>query len=347
VFVDGAGEILSMPPIINSHKTGKITEQTKEIFIECSGLNLNVLKTTLNILVTMFADMGGKIYQMKLKYDKPLITPDLTPEKMKINLEDCNKLLGLELKENDVKKYLEKMGFNYQNKQVEIPAWRTDILHPVDIYEDIAIGYGYHNITPEIPEISTIGEEDKKQKIINKVTEILTGLGLQEISTLHLLRKQDLKKTRQKSELEVEKSKTDYTYLRQNLITSLLKTLSENTDSEYPQKIFEIGTVFIKDEKQETGIKETENLILGITPGNFTDIKQVLDYLGQMLDTKLTIKQGEAPGLIEGRTGKISYKDKEIGIIGEVHPSLLNTAHLKMPLVLAEIDLELILKDLA
>jgi len=144
VFRDANKKVLSMPPIINSQETGKITENTKEVFIECSGFDFNTLKKTLNIIVTTLADQGGTIYQMELHYGEKILTPNLTPEKMKISLENANKLLGLNLNENDLTKLLPKMGYGYKNRTVTIPAWRTDILHEVDIIEDIAIAYGYN-----------------------------------------------------------------------------------------------------------------------------------------------------------------------------------------------------------
>jgi phenylalanyl-tRNA synthetase beta chain len=347
VFVDASGEILSMPPIINSHKTGKITEKTKDVFIECSGFDFEILKKTLNILVTMLADIGGKVYQMRLRYSKQEITPDLKPEKLKINLENINKLLGLELKETDFKKLVEKMGYNYKakNSEVEIPAWRTDILHEVDIAEDVAIAYGYDKFKPEVPEVATIGEESEIEIKKRKISEILVGLSLLEISTYHLLTKQDMKKLREKVEIEVEKSKTDYKVLRPSLLPSILKVLSENLDSEYPQKIFEIGKVFSLDEKQETGILEKEKLAIAITPSNFTELRQILEYLARMLNIEVKIEETENEKFIEGRTGKVILKEKEIGIIGEIHPSLLRSWHLKMPLVYLEIDLSEILRS--
>ena len=346
IFIDSKDKILSMPPIINSHKTGKITEKTKEVFIECSGFDFEILSKTLNILVTMLADMGGKIYQMKLNYDKEKITPNLTPEKMKINLENINKLLGLELSEKESKKLLEKMGYDYKDKEVLIPAWRTDILHEVDIAEDIAIAYGYENFIPEIPEISTIGSEDKKEIIKRKISEILAGLNFLEISSYHLVTKNELKKTRQKSEIEIEKSKTEYKFLRPCLLTSMLKILSENIDNEYPQKLFEIGKVFSRNIDNETGIEEKEKLIVSITPGNFTELKQVLEYLEEMLSIKLEIQESENESFIPGRIGKIIFNGKDIGTIGEIKPSLLKSAHLKMPLSLMEIELDDILEKL-
>lgn len=344
VFVDSDGQILSMPPIINSHNTGKISEKTSEVFIECSGFDIDILKKTLNILITMMAEMGGKVYQMKLQSDKLIITPDLTTKKMKIKLENANKTLGLDLKEQDVKRLLEKMGYEYKNKIVSIPAWRTDILHEVDIIEDIAIAYGYDKFIPEIPEISTIGSENKKEIIKRKISEVLVGLGLQEISTYHLITKEDLKKIGEKKVIEVEKSKTDYSVLRPNLVCSSLKILSENIDVDYPQRIFELGTVFSAEEKEETDIKESEFLCISSSPSNFTETKQILEYLGKMLGLNINIDIVEDPLMISGRVGKVILNKKEIGVIGEVHPSILKKFHLKLPVSIIEINLEEILK---
>jgi len=347
IFVDAAGEILSMPPVITSEKTGKITEKTKDVFIECSGFDFNILKKTLNILITMLADMGGKVYQMNLKYGKKTkISPNLQPEKMKISIERINKLLGLNLKDKEIKKLLERMGYNYiiNKKVVEIPPYRLDILHEVDIAEDIAIAYGYSNFIPEIPEISTIGQEAKEEVKKRKIAEILVGLGMQEISSHHLISKEDCKKSRNKIEIEVEESKTEYKVLRPSLFPSILKILSENIDSEYPQKIFEIGKTFCLNENEETGIKEKEKLGIALTPSTFTEIKQTLEYLGKMLSLNFEIESQEKDGFIEGRVGKIMLNGKEIGFIGEVHPSLLSSFNLKMSLNYFEIDLENILK---
>ncbi len=350
IFIDAKNNVLSMPPIINSQKTGKITEKTKNVFIECSGFDFEILKKTLNIIITTLADMGGKVYQMNLEYEKKQKTPDLKPEKNKINLENVNKVLGLELKETDIKRLLEKMGHNYnmKTKIVSSPAWRTDLLHEVDLIEDIAIAYGYDLFVPEIPQVATIGQENKKEIIKRKISEILTGLELIETHSFSLTTKQEQfkkmnTKSKQEEIIEVENSKTDYSILKQDLSHSLLRILSENLDVEYPQKIFEIDTVF---EKQNDGIKETENLCVAITPGNFTQIKQILDYLKKMLDLEMKIERTEDKKFINGRAAKIIFNKKEIGIMGEILPSILKNFHLKMPVSLLEISLEPIFKSL-
>ncbi len=336
IFIDANNETLSMPPIINSHKTGKITEKTKAVFIECSGFDLAILQKVLNILVTTLADMQGEVYQMRLKYkNKTITTPDLIQETIRINIKDCNKLLGLNLTEKQVKILLQKMGYEYKAGKVSIPAYRADILHPVDIYEDIAVAYGYDKFQPELPEISTIGNEDKKSQFNQKLSEILIGLGLLETSSHHLTTKENLKKTGIKTQaLETENSKTEFNLLRPNLLANQLKILSENTASEYPQNIFELGKVF--NEKAE----EQTNLAITKTPGNFTELKQILQYLEEQLQIKLAIKETENPGFIPGRVGSISLKGREIGIIGEISPQVLKNWHLKMPVSCLEINLD-------
>jgi phenylalanyl-tRNA synthetase beta chain len=348
IFVDAKEQILSMPPIINSQLTGKITESTTNVFIECSGFDFNILKKCLNILVTTLADMGGKIYQMELRGSKKEITPNLNSEKMNISLKNTNKLLGLELNEKQLKENLEKMGYNYNKGKVEIAAWRTDILHEVDLIEDVAISYGYENLEPEIPKISTIGEEDRKETVKRKIAEILAGLNMIEVSNYHLTTKKEqftdmgIAEKQERGFVEIEESKTNYSILRKDLSHYLLKILSENIDSIYPQKIFESGTVFELKEK----IIETENLAVAISPGNFTELKQILEYLSRMLGLEIQLKEIEfvPEHFIEGRTAEIALENKKIGFLGEIHPKILRKWKIKMPVALFEINLEEIFK---
>ena len=346
IFVDAENKVLSMPPIINSQLTGKVTEETKEVFIECSGFDFKVLKKCLNILVLVFAEMGGKIYEMELKGAPEKISPSLESEKMKISLENTNKLLGIKIEEKKLKQLLENMGHNYnpKTKEAEIGPWRTDILHEVDLIEDIAIAYGYENLVPEIPNISTIGEEDSDEIIKRKIAEILTGLNTLEVSNYHLTNKEyqfekmGIQEKQEKEFVELENSKTEYNILRKDLSSLLLRNLSENVDSEYPQRIFEIGTIF--ELKKE--IEEKEKLAIAITPGNFTELKQILMYLFKSLDIKIELKESDISPLhlIDGRTASIIFEGKEIGIIGEVHPKILKNWKIKMPVAILEIELK-------
>jgi phenylalanyl-tRNA synthetase beta chain len=358
IFEDANGEILSMPPIINSEKTGKVTEKTKEVFIECSGFNLEYLKKTLNIIVTAFADMGGKIYSMEIQDTKKENSPDLEPEKMPFSIDFINKTLGLNLTEKEIIKLLEKMGIGYEKEKINsialIPKYRIDILHEIDIVEEIAISYGYENFIPEIPQISTIGCEDDLAILKRKIAEILVGIELQEISTYHLSTKEKqfknigIKDYKNQDLIEVSDSKNENNILRTSLLAQSIQILSENSDATYPQKIFESGKIFYNDDEKETGIAEKESLCICLCDekANFTEIKQILDYLTRMLDKKYEIEETEHPSFVTGRCGKIiitnnkTKKQETIGILGEIAPFVIKNNKIKMPIALLEIDIE-------
>ncbi|MBS3163453.1 phenylalanine--tRNA ligase subunit beta, partial [Candidatus Woesearchaeota archaeon] len=338
-FKDVNNKILSMPPIINSHDTGKISEKTKDVFIECSGFDFKVLNKCINIIVTALSDMGGQIYSMELNYgNKKFVTPNLEPERFKLDIKYMNKIIGLNLKEADVKKLLEKMGYSYTNRSVLIPAYRADILHEIDLVEDIAKAYGYDNLKDEIPRVATIAEENKFEIFKNKIAEILIGLELIEVNTYHLVPADINKKINfDVKNVKLENSKSEeFDSLRAYLLPSLLNVLENNKNREYPQNIFEMSEVFKKDLREKTKLC----ILLCGNKVNFTSIKQVLDYLFRCLDVKYSLKEAELSAFIPGRTGKIVIGNKEVGSIGEISPIVLNNFNMETPVSALELDME-------
>jgi phenylalanyl-tRNA synthetase beta chain len=352
IFVDADNEVLSMPPVINSELTGRVTEKTKEIFIECSGYDFDILNKCLNILVTTLADMGGKVYQMNVEYKKVEVTPNLDFEEVRLSVENVNKLLGLNLSEKEIKVLIGRMGHEYNKGVAKVSSWRTDVLHEVDLIEDVAIAYGYENFEPEIPEISTIGKENPKETMKRKLAEILSGLNMLEVSNYHLtteseqFSKMGNNDKLQKGKIEVLDSKTEYFLLRNNLSHYLMKNLSENVDSEYPQKMYELGKVFNLGENDL--IEETEGLSIVLASGNFTELKQVLEYLARMIDVRFEIKEMSVnlAHFVEGRSAEVLLDGKSVGSFGEVHPKILKNFKIKMPASLLEINLEEIFSKL-
>ncbi|MBN2459401.1 phenylalanine--tRNA ligase subunit beta [Candidatus Woesearchaeota archaeon] len=345
VFIDSNDEVLSMPPIINSHKTGKVTEKTKDVFIECSGFDFKALNQCLSIIVTAMADMGGEIYSMALEgAGKNIITPSLVPEEKELDLKYINKMLGLELKESEIKTLLEKMGYGYRDKKVLVPAYRADILHPIDIAEDIAIAYGYENFEPEIPNVSTIGEEDEMSILKTRIANVLVGTGLIETSSYNLVNKDNHSaKMRNQAELvEVGNAVTkEYSCLRSWILPSLMQILSENTSREYPQEIFELGSAFHHDKAKETGVDEGQSLAIAIcgADADFTRIKQMLDILMGATDKKYELKETNHNSFIKGRAASIMVYGQNIGILGELHPEVLSNFGIEMPAVGLELNI--------
>ncbi len=369
IYRDAAGEILSMPPIINSHKTGRITEETRDIFIECSGFNLEYLKKTIDLVVSSFVEMGGKVYSLEVKDGRTsFVSPAMEPEEMEFKIEDIEKTLGISLKEKEVVNLLARMGIGARRGDrkpvagsrfmvAEVPCYRTDILHWIDLTEEIAIAYGYDNFVAEIPAISTIAEEDSLDRNKRIVGQVLAGLGMLECSSFHLTTKKNIKKMHfdYNDFIEVEASKTERDVLRMDMMTNMLQILSENSDAAYPQKIFEMGRVFSRYENTESGerlavggaggsdagVVETERLAIAMIDDTmgYTEMKQIMDYLFKMLGLEYSVEDVEDSNYITGRVGKIVVNGVDVGRIGEVAPRALRNWKIRMPVVGVELSL--------
>ena len=352
VFIDKKEVIMSMTPIINSHDVGKVDLETKAVFLEATGNDAAALLKSITMIATALAEMGGTIYSMSCKQanGKVFVVPDLQPDQVGFDVSYINKNLGLSLSEKEIIGYLEKMGIgvskNSKGLVALVPAYRTDILHSIDLVEEVAIAYGYHNFTPEFAKIATIGEESKSSVLKKRLRQLLTGLGLLEVSTFHLSTKEKqfkqvgVKEFKEKL-IEVIDSKTEHNVLRESLFAQAIGVLSENSDAAYPQKIFEIGKVFFWEPKSETGVGEVERLCITFCHerAGFTEMKQIFDYLMRMFSLPYEIREGEHEGFIEGRVGEIFISGKSVGFLGEVKPIILKNNKIGVPVSCLEMEL--------
>lgn len=297
------------------------------------------------MIVCALSEMGGNIYSMELIYgNKKFTTPDLRPEATKVDVNYINKLLGLNLKETEIKKLLERMGYGYKNKKALIPAYRTDILHQVDLAEDIAIAHGYDNFKALIPNVSTVAEENKFEIFKKKISDLLIGLSLIETVTYNLTNK-EFQSKRMNIDIPLislaNSISSDYNMLRSWIVPSLMEILNSNKHYEYPQKIFTIGTVFKKNDKFETNIEENERLAVAIASEktDYTVIRQILDYLFRSLGLKYEITEAEHNSFIEGRLGRVIANGKKVAYIGEINPIVLQNWAIEVPVTAFELNL--------
>jgi phenylalanyl-tRNA synthetase beta chain len=344
VFIDARGQVLSVPPIINSQMTGKVDSSTKDVFIECSGFDLRALKILLNILVTMLADMGGRIVAVDVKYSKKITTPDLAPRKIKVDIDAVGKLLGIDLKEAEAKKLLERMGYGYAAGQALIPAYRADVMHLVDLAEDIAIAYGYEKFRPEIPKVATIGSADDFSEFQETIADFLVGLGLLEAMTYNISNAAVQTKAMNchADVIELANALTvDYNALRAWMLPSLMEVLKVNKMKDYPQKFFSIGTVFSNDPKTPTQVGEITKLaIVSAHPkADYTEIRQVVEYLLKVLGLNASFEDAEHSSFVPGRVAQVKVDNHAIATIGEIHPQVITNFNLEMPVAAAEINL--------
>jgi len=355
ILLDSRDKVLSFPPIINSNDLGRITENTRNILIEVTGTAHQVVSDVLRNVTLALTDRGGKIYSTKILYPfkgiEQDITPDLRNSEAQIEVSLINRVLGLDLKKEQIVENLRKARYGIKKTKgniikVEIPCYRTDIMHPIDVVEDIAIMYGFNNISPKWPSLATSGGISPKEISSNLVRELMIGLGYQEVLTFTMTNKEKLffkMHMKPTKVLEIANPKTSsYTCLRNWLIPGLMEFLSYNTSVAYPQKIFEVGYCIMIDKSSETKTRDQRKIacVTCHATAGFTEIKEVATALGINFGEKISVKEGAHPSFIAGRFGRILINDKDIGILGEIHPSVLEEWKLENPVAALEIDLD-------
>jgi len=356
LIVDRKGQVLSFPPIINGELT-RVGEDTRNLFIEVTGTELNAISRSLNVLVTALADMGGTIENVRVEYpDQVLVTPDLAPQKMKLHVDYANERLGLNFSEAQTIEALQKSRLDAKKVEkgvldVTIPAYRTDILHEIDLVEEVAIGYGYYNLTPTTPATVTTGKEHRVSEVATDVRQIMVGLGFVEALNFVLANEVDhYQKMRRKPEGLVTLANpvsTEYSIIRNDLLPSLMKNLADSKHHVFPQQMFEVSDVIKLDDNSETYTERRIHAaaVSSHPTANFTEIKSILESLLMNLGLKnWTVKETNHPSFLAGRAATVSLDDMELGVVGEIHPEVLNNFELENPTGAFEIDLQKIIK---
>lgn len=341
IIVDKNNNVLSFPPIINGELT-KVTNNVRDLFIDVTGTDEKSVNVALNILITSLADRGGKIETVKIiRQEKENKIPNLSYKRMKIDKFYIKKLLGININEKLLSKLLERMGFLYENGYVLIPPYRADIMHQIDIIEDIAIAYGYGKFEPEKP-TSGAGKAIKEYEFNKKIINSMIKLGFQETVSLILSNEDNEFKKMNLKRSNFVKTKnpmtTECTICRKKLIPSLLNILNHNKHRKYPQKIFELGLIVEIDKKEETMTKNKLVLSAVISDDviNYGDLLFILDELMRKLGLKYELDKVNHPSFIKERCNKIMSEIGN-GVIGVIHPNVLKKFSIEKPVMAFEI----------
>ncbi len=351
ILEDSKGNVLSMPPIINGDLTRLAPGQSK-LFVDITGTEERSVDVSTAIIASMLSDSGGLVFTVQiLKKEGASTTPDMTPRSMHLDLQLARDVTGYDLTKAEAEKYLAKSRIGmYSNGNAIIPRFRYDIIHPIDLVEEVALGMGVGSIKPQSLKTSLVGSFSPRVKKIDAMIEALVGLGLTEIWNLSLNGRADA--------LKVDNSKSQsFEYLRSELTPSLLSVLGGSTHQEYPQKIFEIAPVFKASSGEKSGVKEEEHLSVSIAASgvNYSMIRSVLEaFLNLIMPKSWTISfkaHLDAKGTFgQGRTAEVIVSSAEIGqldlgTVGEISLETLDKYGLKVPVAGFEIALESLLKD--
>ena len=340
LITDSKGEVASLPPIINGALT-TITENTSDVLIDVTGLEQNAVEACLNIVAAALVERGGEIEQLEIRYpSEKIITPQMEPKNHKINNDYLISLLGSDPENFAIFKAFRKCGMEPDLKDeiwhVKVPAYRADIIHPIDLLEEVAIGLGYDNLPEQLPKEARFGDALNSRKLENRCRETMLGIGFQEVVTLTLTSTDMLHdSTSRESDNEATVSNPvteDYHMLRSSILPNLLELLKHNRHRELPQKIFEVGQV-VREHSNRTSLSWIELA----SKATFSTARSTAEIISQRLNLKGDLNDDEDPLFIPGRCVQIKSDNFTLKY-GEIHPRTLEKFELGYPAIGGEIN---------
>ena len=344
IIVDSNKKTVSFPPIINAAIT-TVTTKTKNLFVEVTGINKDDAEDMLSVVATILQSAGFTLEHIQISGAKNS-SPKLQEKKMIVNSSLINQTLGLNLNTSKIIASLKKSRLDAfsrgKNIVCTIPAYRFDIFGPMDLVEEVALGYGIQNFEPTISPSQTIGQTNPVSLQLKSLDQTMTGLGFLEALNSSLSSKRvlyDMTNRDSKKIISVLDSKSqEHTILRDSIFPGLIENLSRNIHESYPQKIFETGSIFNLDNP----ISEKTNLavISAHKDANFTEIKSVLQTalkigFGIQIETKTAIN----PSFKNGHCANVIFNKNIIGIIGEIDSQIIDNYKIRVPVVGFEISL--------
>ena len=344
IILDANQQTVSFPPIINAAAT-TVTTKTKNLFVEITGINKDDAEDMLSVVATVLQSAGFTLESVQISGTKNS-SPKLEQKKISVNSSLINQILGLNLSTSKIISSLKKSRLDASTKGKNIicviPAYRFDIFGPMDLVEEVALGYGIQNLEPTLSPSQTLGQKHPNSINLKLISSIMTGLGFMEVLNSSLTSKRILYDNTKRDSMKIisvlDSKSLEHTILRDSLLPGLINSLAKNIHESYPQKLFETGTIFNK----TSSVTEETHLcaVSSHKDANFSEIKSVLQSViqlvfGKTCETKPTIDLT----FEKGNVGSIIVNGKTVGTVGEISKPTKDNFKLREPIVSFEIKL--------
>lgn len=326
--------------------------------VDPNGVFLAVLRAT--DLIVRFAE-PKEISQIVDVYPQPYV-----PNPIELPVKKVSKVIGFDIGEERVESTLKKLGNLVREGDTFklIPhSFRQDLRIPEDLIEEIARLYGYDQIPSKMPFGELTSRAPQREFVLkDKIKEILTGLGFYEVITYSFINPEYLSKLslapedRRLIPLKLSNPiSSSLSVLRTSLVPGLLEVAKFNSHREVEDlKIFEIGKVFFP-QSELAEEREALGLMLKGHPHegapwegkrrqfDLYDLKGFIEALFSLLRLSVEIKPfSKEPFLKKGLSFDLYIGETRIGYAGEIKRVILEELDLKGPILIAELDLELV-----
>eukprot|EP00475_Leptophrys_vorax_P041104 TRINITY_DN7727_c0_g1_i1.p1 TRINITY_DN7727_c0_g1~~TRINITY_DN7727_c0_g1_i1.p1 ORF type:complete len:348 (-),score=25.23 TRINITY_DN7727_c0_g1_i1:105-1040(-) len=293
-----------------------------------------------------------------------------------------NKAIGVEIEADEIARLLTRMQLPSEvvkgeaaagedTVRVRVPPTRSDVLHPCDIMEDVAIAYGYNNIVRTEPKCVCAGRQQPLNQLSDLVRAEVAQAGFTEVLTWCLISRQEnfemvnLKDDGSTAVVIGNPRSADFEVVRSSLLPGMLKTLASNKDSPRPVKLFEISDVCLLDKAKDVGARNERRMtaLYCNQQSGFEVIHGLVDRLMECLGVAFAGQAGNgagaagaddkaaaplqyfispstSPQFFSGRQASILFKGVAVGTFGVVHPEVLARFDIPDPCSAVEINLE-------
>jgi len=365
--------LFSFPPVINGKRT-EVTTDSRELFVEMTGTDQWTIDRMLSIVCYALDARGATVEEVAVEYsDRELVRPALSTREKSVAHERIESIIGVDFDPEEVVDLFERSGLNAETEEaedgdrlvydVEVPSYRVDVLHPLDLVDDVGRAYGFNDLDPRYPDVGTVGGRHERSRLEDAVRNQLVGLGFEDLLNFHMTSEEEnfdrMHVAPDDDALGAADPATirepyseDYTMLRTWALPSLLMVLENNTHRSYPQDLAEIGLAAHVDDSENTagtssgepssatahentGVAERRTVaaVLARHDASYEDAKARLQAIARNFDVDLETPPTEHPTFVDGRTADVVVDGETVGVVGEVHPAVLVEHDLELPVV--------------
>ncbi len=376
--------LFSFPPVINGKRT-EVTTGSRELFVELTGTDQWTIDKMCTIICYALSARGATVEAVTVEYadgathpeeyGSELVRPNLDVDEKSVTHDRIETLLGVDFEPESVVDCFERSGLdaNYTLGEeivydVEIPPYRVDVLHSLDLVDDVGRAYGFNELEPRYPDVGTVGGRHERSRLEDAVRTALIGLGFEDLLNFHMIsgtENHERMRIEPGSDADgggeggdsasedgvfgdsapveiAEPYSEDYTQLRTWALPSIVMLLERNTHNAYPQDVAEIGFVAERDESENTNVAERRHVAAALArrDASYEAAKARLAALCADFGVELETPPTAHPSFIGGRSASIVIDDERVGVIGELHPEVLVEHDLEVPVAAFEFELD-------
>ncbi len=298
-------------------------------------------------------------------YRSDVNAADMTPKLIVTTYEKINALLGIEVPKEEVNAILTRLLFAVHEDKVNgnlvvgVPLWRDDVEGYPDLAEEVIRMYGYEHIAPTFLDKAQVtrGGWNAAQKAELKFKNALKAEGFLEACNYSFYSPKDFDLLRLPADAPERKAVKilnpigeDLSVMRTVLAPSMLANIVRNVRRGNGEgRLFELANVYLAEELPLNQLpEERKKAVLGLWgEGDFFDLKGAVEAIAESFDLKLSFVRAEKPFLHPGVTAAVMLGEKEVGWLGELHPSVAEELALEKKAYLAELDYAALAKKFA